>query len=227
MLVKCKKCLKILNGNDFYEDKRAKNGIQSDCKACVKERARKWRKNNADRKAKLDKEYAERNKEKIRAYQKKYREKNKEKAREYHKKYSKRNEHILKVNRKKYNSRPDVKDRRNARNIIRMKEDPKFKLTCQMRSYISKSLSKKSYGALRHVDWNIEELKSHIEKQFTKGMTWDNYGEWHIDHIIPVANFIYEKPEDDDFKSCWCLSNLRPIWAKENLSKQDALLFLI
>jgi 5-methylcytosine-specific restriction endonuclease McrA len=50
-------------------------------------------------------------------------------------------------------------------------------------------------------------------------MTWDNRSEWDIDHIIPVAVFNFEKPEDMDFKRCWELKNLRPLWKNDNRRK--------
>lgn len=69
------------------------------------------------------------------------------------------------------------------------------------------------------VDYTADELKKHLEKQFTKGMNWKNYGQWHIDHIIPKIAFSYKCPEDPDFKRCWGLENLQPLWAKDNISK--------
>jgi hypothetical protein len=64
----------------------------------------------------------------------------------------------------------------------------------------------------------VKELKAHLESQFTEGMTWDEFfdGRIHIDHIIPRMNFNYTSPNDLQFKQCWALSNLRPIWPKEN-----------
>ena len=61
----------------------------------------------------------------------------------------------------------------------------------------------------------------HIESQFKDGMTWDNYGKngWHIDHIIPKSLFQFKSSEDDEFKQCWALCNLQPMWAFDNLSK--------
>ena len=50
-------------------------------------------------------------------------------------------------------------------------------------------------------------------------MTWDNYGKWHIDHIVPISVFNYTKTEHEDFKRCWALGNLRPLWAFDNISK--------
>jgi hypothetical protein len=59
----------------------------------------------------------------------------------------------------------------------------------------------------------------HLEKQFTEGMTWDNYGQWHVDHIRPMSSFNFTSLDDPEFKECWDLSNLQPLWETENLSK--------
>lgn len=74
---------------------------------------------------------------------------------------------------------------------------------------------------LGSLNYTRKDLKNHIEKQFTQGMTWDNYGKegWHIDHIKPVSYFIFDDGSDLDFKKCWALSNLQPLWEKDNLSK--------
>jgi hypothetical protein len=71
------------------------------------------------------------------------------------------------------------------------------------------------------VNYTLFELKEHLESLFTTGMTWDNYGEWHIDHKKPISKFKFNSISDDDFKKCWSLSNLQPLWAKDNLSKND------
>ena len=63
------------------------------------------------------------------------------------------------------------------------------------------------------VDWEV--CKAHIEKQFTKGMSWSNQGKWHIDHIIPLAS---AKNEDELMKLCH-YRNLQPLWAEDNLKK--------
>jgi len=67
--------------------------------------------------------------------------------------------------------------------------------------------------------FTLEELKAHMERQFLPRMGWHNMGEWHIDHIVPKAEFKYTSPDCDDFASCWALSNLRPLWAQANISK--------
>ena len=72
--------------------------------------------------------------------------------------------------------------------------------------------------------YSIEELMSHLEALFTEGMTWDNYGEWHVDHKIPMTSFNFETTDDREFKLCWCLDNLQPLWGPDNLSKGTKLL---
>lgn len=71
------------------------------------------------------------------------------------------------------------------------------------------------------VGYTVDQLKRHIGKRFTDGMSWDALmrGEIHIDHKIPKAVFNYDKPTDIDFKKCWALKNLRPMWADANRSK--------
>ncbi|MBA8821462.1 hypothetical protein BRY73_16225 [Ochrobactrum sp. P6BS-III] len=71
------------------------------------------------------------------------------------------------------------------------------------------------------VGYSVDDLMAHLERQFQPGMTWENHGQygWHIDHIIPRSAFNYEKPEDIDFKRCWALENLQPLWWQDNLSK--------
>jgi hypothetical protein len=94
---------------------------------------------------------------------------------------------------------------------------------------VDDAISGAIYGALKGekggrgwqeiVGYTLEDLSSHLEKLFQPGMTWENYGEWHIDHIIPKLVFQYESPEHIDFGRCWALSNLQPLWAVDNLKK--------
>ena len=75
------------------------------------------------------------------------------------------------------------------------------------------------------VGYTAEQLKKHLEKNFTEGMTWELFlkGKIHIDHKIPIAVFNFKKPEDLDFKRCWALSNLQPLWAIDNHKKHAKL----
>jgi len=76
------------------------------------------------------------------------------------------------------------------------------------------------------VGFTIEKLIKHLESQFKNGMNWDNHGVrgWHIDHIIPIAAFHFTSPDDIDFKRCWGLSNLQPLWAEDNVAKSSKIL---
>ena len=64
---------------------------------------------------------------------------------------------------------------------------------------------------------SLEKLKQHLESQFTEGMTWDNKGDWHVDHIKPCASFDLTNPEEQ--KKCFHYTNLQPLWALDNMKK--------
>jgi hypothetical protein len=68
----------------------------------------------------------------------------------------------------------------------------------------------------------LEKLKRHLEDQFEEGKTWDNYGEWHIDHIKPCTSFDFTKEKDQ--KECFHYTNLQPLWAEDNLKKQATII---
>ena len=110
---------------------------------------------------------------------------------------------------------------RRANEARRAKSDPVFRLSRRVKAAVHLSLTNriKHHKWEQLLGWTTTELKAHLEKRFEPWMSWDNYGEWHIDHIIPIAAFNYESPYDIDFKRCWALSNLRPLEARENLSK--------
>ena len=67
--------------------------------------------------------------------------------------------------------------------------------------------------------YTLDDLRSRLASLFVEGMTWDNYGEWHIDHIIPIGFFVFESADDVEFKMCWRLENLQPLWAADNYRK--------
>ena len=67
------------------------------------------------------------------------------------------------------------------------------------------------------VGCGIDALKKHIELKFQDGMSWDNYGKWHIDHVRPCSSFDLSKPEEQS--KCFHYSNIQPLWAEENLRK--------
>lgn len=78
---------------------------------------------------------------------------------------------------------------------------------------------KRSRSIESRLGYTLKALKDHLEKQFTRGMSWDRFkaGEIHIDHITPKS--LFNISDDDEYRACWCLSNLRPMWAKDNIVK--------
>ncbi len=102
-------------------------------------------------------------------------------------------------------------------------KDPKCALSHRISSGMWRSLngSKNGHHWETLVSYTLEDLMTHLEKLFKPGMTFKNRGAWHIDHKIPVSAFNFTKPEDTDFKKCWALSNLQPLWAEENLKKSS------
>lgn len=75
--------------------------------------------------------------------------------------------------------------------------------------------------------WTMDELKVHLERQFVHGMGWHNKGAWHIDHIRPVASFSFTCVDDPQFRECYALTNLRPLWGPDNAKKSDKRLYLL
>lgn len=121
-----------------------------------------------------------------------------------------------------------------ARYKIRYKLDEEFNLKERLRRQITKQAKKDKYAdmirnALKRdgssptihstFGYSISELKDHLTKRFSPGMTWDAFmqGEIHIDHIKPIA--AHDLSNKDEFLSCWSLENLQPLWAKDNLAK--------
>jgi len=155
------------------------------------------------------KKYYEKNKDKIAAYQKKNKDKIAAYQKEYQKEYRKKN-----------------KDKRAASQKKRRKNDPKYRLSQNMSNAIYKSLKGNKNG--RHwedmVGYSLDDLKTYLEKRFTDGMSWENYGtRWHKDHSTPISAFNYSSPDDIDFKLCWALKNLQPMLAEENRRKSNKL----
>jgi len=97
--------------------------------------------------------------------------------------------------------------------------DPKFKLLTNIRTRINQAI-KKNYKMGHAIDLmgcTVEFLKKYLESKFTDGMSWENYGQWHIDHIYPCSSFDLDMP--DQQKKCFHFSNLQFLWAIDNLKK--------
>lgn len=95
------------------------------------------------------------------------------------------------------------------------------RLNHAMRTQIRRCLLKNETAGFskRSLPYTIPQLSVHLERQFLSGMSWDNRSEWHIDHIIPLSSFKFTSSKDPEFQAAWALSNLRPMWGVENMSK--------
>jgi hypothetical protein len=179
-----------------------------------------------ERKKAYNDEYYQRNKEKLkeraRERSKLYYKNNREKKLEYQKKYTLDNyeevRHKTNIAKKRWAKNNPEKVRQHQRD--RMK-DPLNRAIGNLRSRIhvvvkNKSLSKKS-NLVDILGCSFEDFFTHLSDQFTEGMSWDNYGEWHIDHIRPVS----EAETMDDVVSLNHYTNLQPLWAIDNLKKYN------
>jgi hypothetical protein len=103
----------------------------------------------------------------------------------------------------------------------RRKEDMFFKIKGNMSGRLSDLINKRNLGVttLELIGCDRETFMSHIETQFTEGMTWENYGlkGWHVDHIIPLSSF--DLTVEDEVKKACYYTNLQPLWWQDNLEK--------
>lgn len=97
----------------------------------------------------------------------------------------------------------------------RRKTDLIHKDKLSIRSSISRAFKYGNNKIYKVIGCTIEEFKIHIKSKFKDGMTLDNYGEWHFDHIIPLAT---AQTKEQIIKLCH-YTNLQPLWAEENFAK--------
>ena len=181
----------------------------------------------------IDKDFYQKHKKEKLEYQKKYRLKNHKKLLKYyntydklHRKeraeYAKRYYLTHKEQRKNWlmKNKEKIKKYSNKYNRNRRKRDINFRLAHNLRNRIWHAIisNSKSQSTKNLIDCSIKKLKQHLESQFTKGMSWSNYGKWHIDHIKSCCTFDLSKLEEQ--RKCFNYTNLRPLWAKENLSRK-------
>jgi len=211
----CKACDQDKSEGNFYKTNK------STCKDCLKIKGKQWRESG------YDKKYYEQNKNKILDRKKKYREDNPEKIKEIQKRCREKNRDKIAAAKREYNRKN--KHKRAAHMRKRRKEDSRFRLYGNFSSQIWFALkekkAKRKWEAL--VGYSLQDLITHLESLWEPWMNWDNYGNpnkdqtncWHIDHIIPQSAFDFKTPEDEQFRLCWALNNLRPCEAKVNIAK--------
>ena len=161
---------------------------------------KKWRDGNKDYLSDKHKKWYSENKDRWNEYIKEYREKNVEK--------------IKKIKR-------DYERNRKA-------SDPLYKLISNFRTAIYQVLKESNVEKNKHyfdiLQYTPESLIKHLESQFDNNMNWDNYGEWHVDHKLPITSFNIEEMGDDEFMRCWSLENLQPMWGTDNIRKSNKII---
>jgi hypothetical protein len=192
----CTNCKETKPLSEFHRDRAKPSGVRNKCKQCIREHNQR----NKALKAEYDRRrYGER-KEKILKQQKEYRDNNRDKINAYQRDYYQRT----------------------------FKDDTYYKL-CKGVGRSIRSALKKTGGVKNSPTWSAlpytpEQLKEHLEKQFQPGMSWDNYGEWEIDHIFPQSLLPYDSLDHPNFLKCWSLDNLQPLDKLANIRKSNKIL---
>lgn len=245
----CTKCKQKKPLEHYAKCKSTCDGRRSQCKECACAATKEYVLNNKEKVRKSRKVYYENNKSHIIDKVKAWAESNKEQRKEYLKNYHQQNQKVINKRsmswrllnhdqfissmRNWYQCNKEYckeyarknKDRINKKAMERHRKkyttDPRYKINLLMGTVIRQALKGNKAGMHWEllVGYTVENLKEYIEKQFQLGMTWKNHGSWHIDHIIPKSRFNFTTPEDPEFKQCWALGNLQPMWAEDNLKK--------
>ena len=189
-LKRCNECRKIKHVSDYYSANLGFGGLRAKCKHCTNAQSTSWAKRNS---AKVRAAAASPDRKAMRAERGRY-------QREHNR------EHVLAQQRK-----------HNASRRARLSERLRDRISRQIWGVLRGAKAKRN--VLEIVGWTPNELRVHLERQFTKGMGWHNIGQWHIDHIVPLSSFTITGPDDPEIRRAWALSNLRPLWACDNIRK--------
>lgn len=198
----CSKCGIEKEVCNFHKWKYGIDGYKGVCKECRKIETKIYYNNNN---------------ENIKLKVSNYRKNNPDKVKEIKKRiYERDRNRILMVN-KRY--RENNKEKRNKYQRDRKLNDPIFRLNHTIRNRIRsflliKNITKKN-KTFNIVGCTPQHLKEHLENQFQSGMSWNNQGKWHIDHIIPLSS---AKTEEELYK-LFHYTNLQPLWAIDNMKK--------
>ena len=182
--------------------------------------------------------YREKNKDKIFKFHKSYRDKHKDKIKDYMTAYYKKNKEHIKNNKKLYyeenaetirektnlyraNNREKAREIRNRCKRTTPEQRLIHRVRCRMYDYFKYGKNIKQTKTLELLGCDVNFLKQYIQRRFKKGMSWNNYGKWHIDHIIPIDYFV-KKCDFNSLqiqKKCFNYKNLKPEWSEYNLQK--------
>lgn len=208
----CTKCGETKGLSEYYPQRAGRFGVTSRCKRCCSALAAEYYEGNKDAVLERNSHWLEKNRDKHRAIMGSWYTKNKEKVRANNQRWKDENpERVKELSREAGRRRS---------------KDKRHRFECAVKTSVRRGLLKGSKFGRRTFDllgYTADDLRVHLENQFSPGMTWENHGEWHIDHIIPLSAHNYETPDDLDFKRAWALENLQPLWAFDNMSKKDRL----
>jgi len=207
-----------------YSDQYRKNNPEK-----VWKWQRQWRKNNPERARELSSRWVKNNPEKRKQSTKLYYENNRDKHKQSMKLWYKKNSEKAKEIRKRWRENNPEKIRKTRRNWERdmRRTNLKYNLSRKICDAIYKSLKRgtKDNHWETLVGYTLNDLIKRLKRTMPRGYSWQDYfeGKLHVDHIIPISAFNFDKPEHTDFKRCWTLSNLQLLPAKENLIKHNKL----
>jgi len=219
---------------NFYKRDNSIDGYRNDCIECSSIKNKYYRENNKEELSELNKKWRGKNKDYLDEYRRKYNKENKEKIKIRTNNYIKNN--LEKIKEYKRKSDAKRKDKRREYRKNKMKNDPIFRFTQNLRRLVSLSLQKgyvkKDCRTAQIISCSWDELVKHFENQFESWMNWDNQGQytgnynetWQIDHIIPInsvdKNLPYEERKNLIIKLNH-YTNLRPLCSKKNFEKSD------
>lgn len=184
----CTKCGDTKPIGEFYKRKGARFGVNSRCKICIDKCNRKWARENPEKVQIANKKWRKTNPEKSKAVIKRWAKANPEKMSANVRKWARKNpEKACAISLRWQKENPEKVRAMRKRADKKRSCSPMFKLNKNISVGIRESLNGNKNGRRWEglVGYTIENLKKHLEKQFIDGMSWDNYGEWHIDHKIP------------------------------------------
>lgn len=229
---KCGKCYIEQDICFFGKDSKRKDGLKLYCKNCRKQEQKIYREKNVSKISEYHKNLYSEKRDEILKRNGLWLSQNKEKKKEIDKKYREEKNELILNNRiiffqknPNVNSQYQKKYYLNNKETIRIKnKEPLNRLKHNVRSRISHYLKitniSKTNKTFEIVGCTPNFLKEYLEKQFNNGMLWNSYGDWHIDHIIPLSS---AKTEEDIYKLCH-YTNLQPLWAEDNLKKSNKIL---
>lgn len=143
----------------------------------------------------------------------------KEARKKYYKEYYQKNRNKVIQHQLEYIK--NNRDKVNKRHNNKYHSDINYKLKHNLKRRMNNAIKGyfKNDSTIKLLGCDLETVKKHLASKFTQGMNWENYGKWHIDHIIPCASFDLSDPEQQ--RKCFHYTNLQPLWAKDNMNKRD------